>query len=54
MPPGVPIPPEQELTVGEVVAAVGGEAVDERTALLAGNEGNVAGGGSTRATDDVV
>jgi len=48
----VSIPPEQRVTVGEVEAAVGREeAVDERTALLAGIDDVAAGGSGSRATD---
>lgn len=57
VPEGQPIPPEEQVTVGEVeaakAAAVKGDA-DERTALLAGAEGGAAGGGSARATDSAV
>jgi hypothetical protein len=47
VPEGVPIPPDQAVTVGEVEAA--GIGVDERTALLSGSE-QVAEGGAG-ATD---
>ncbi len=48
VPEGVPIPPDQILTVGEVEAAVGVESPTERTGLLAGQEGSVAGAGTVR------
>lgn len=52
VPEGQLIPPDQAVTVGEVEALVGREeAVDERTALLAGVEDGAAGGGNERATD---
>jgi hypothetical protein len=52
VPEGQPIPPEQRVTVGEVEVLVGREeAVDERTALLAGVNDGPAGGGAERATD---
>ncbi len=54
VPIGEPIPDDQIITVGEVEAAVGGEVPTERTGLLVGQEGSVAGRGHTRATDDVV
>lgn len=52
VPAGVTIPADQRVTVGEVEAAVGREeAVDERTALLAGVDDGAAGGSASRATD---
>ena len=54
VPEGQPIPPDQIVTIGEVEAAVAGGSPTERTGLLAGQEGSVAGGGTTRATDDAV
>lgn len=52
VPEGQQIPPEQRVTVGEVEALVGREeAVDERTALLAGVDDVPAGGSGSRATD---
>ena len=53
MPEGQPIPGDQIVTVGEVEAARAGLAEDptERTGLLSGQNGLVAGGGSSRATD---
>jgi len=52
VPAGVSIPADQRVTVGEVEAAVGREeAVDERTALLAGIDDGPAGGSGSRATD---
>lgn len=47
VPEGTPIPPEQVVTVGEVVAA---HQPDEQSPLLAGHEDVVAGGGQVRAT----
>ncbi|WRT68275.1 uncharacterized protein IL334_005251 [Kwoniella shivajii] len=53
VPPGTEIPPEEVVTVGEVRAAQ--DAVSERTGLLDGHEGDVAGGrGGERATDNSV
>ncbi|WWD18951.1 hypothetical protein CI109_103408 [Kwoniella shandongensis] len=54
VPEGTQIPPEEVVTVGEVHAAQ--EEVTERTGLLAGQEGIVAGGqsGGERATDSAV
>ncbi|CAD6589529.1 MAG: hypothetical protein TREMPRED_005386, partial [Tremellales sp. Tagirdzhanova-0007] len=54
VPEGQPIPPDQVVTVGEVEAAVAGASPTERTGLLVGQEGSVAGRGTTRATDDAV
>lgn len=54
VPEGTHIPPEQIVTVGEVVAAADldeQEHDNEHTSLLAGHEASVAGGGSVRATD---
>ena len=51
VPPGTEIPPEQAVTVGEVEAAIPAAGATERTALLEGHEGDVAGGGEQRATD---
>lgn len=52
VPEGQTIPPEQRVTVGEVEVLVGREeAVDERTALLAGVDDSAAGGSGARATD---
>ncbi|WOO82668.1 uncharacterized protein LOC62_04G006150 [Vanrija pseudolonga] len=53
VPEGTHIPPEARVTVGEVVSAAEHDEVDEHSALLAGHEGSVAGGGSRRATDQV-
>ncbi|EIW67364.1 hypothetical protein TREMEDRAFT_69815 [Tremella mesenterica DSM 1558] len=53
VPLGTDIPPEQTVTVGEVEAALPSAEPTERTALLAGHEGIVAGGGEERATDHV-
>jgi hypothetical protein len=52
VPEGQTIPPDQEVTIGEVEAARVGPAEDatERTGLLVGNDGSGAGGGA-RATD---
>lgn len=50
VPEGTPIPPEQRVTVGEVVQA---SDHDETTALLAAETG-AAGGGTVRATDSAV
>lgn len=47
VPEGTPIPPDQIITVGEVVAA---HQPDEQSPLLTGHEGSVAGGGQVRAT----
>jgi hypothetical protein len=52
VPDGVEVLPEEEVTVGEVRAAK--EPVDERTGLLAGQDGGAAGGSSERATDSNV
>lgn len=53
VPEGTHIPPEARVTVGEVVSAAEHDEVDEHSALLAGHEGSVAGGGMRRATDQV-
>jgi len=52
VPEGQAIPPDQEVTIGEVEAARVGPAEEptERTGLLAGISGDAAGGGA-RATD---
>jgi hypothetical protein len=52
VPEGQSIPPDQEVTIGEVEAARVGPAedADERTGLLVGNDPSGAGGGA-RATD---
>lgn len=52
VPEGTPIPPEQVVTVGEVVAA---HQPDEQSPLLAGHEDAMAaGGGQSRATGSAV
>ncbi|WVO22921.1 uncharacterized protein IAS62_004264 [Cryptococcus decagattii] len=53
VPEGTPVPPHEAVTVGEVRAVHEAGEADERTGLLDGYEGNVAGGGSQRATDAV-
>lgn len=53
VPKGTPVPPHEAVTVGEVRDVQEAGEANERTGLLDGYEGNVAGGGSQRATNAV-